>query len=116
MSSPNTPPPDKSISEADWEETIALMEQKGTNAYGDADEQILVPFETSRFEIFGTDRIAGKLKSASFLSPAITSDAIFAIGTPEEVLREENLKEVFDVQVLLDENPASKKIRVTTIY
>ena len=41
---------------------------------------------------------------------------IFAIGTPEDVLREENLKEVFDVQVLLDKNPASKKVRVTTIY
>lgn len=41
---------------------------------------------------------------------------IFAIGAPKDVLREENLKEVFDVQVLLDENPASKKVRVTTIY
>jgi iron complex transport system ATP-binding protein len=41
---------------------------------------------------------------------------IFAIGTPTEVLREENLREVFDVRVLLDENPASKKVRVTTIY
>ena len=41
---------------------------------------------------------------------------IFAIGEPQHVLREENLKEVFDVQVLLDENPASKKVRVTTIY
>ncbi len=41
---------------------------------------------------------------------------IFAMGTPEDVLREENLKEVFDVQVLLDENPASKKVRVTTVY
>ncbi len=41
---------------------------------------------------------------------------IFAIGAPEEVLSEQNLKEVFDVQVLLDENPASKKVRVTTVY
>ena len=41
---------------------------------------------------------------------------IFAIGEPQHVLGEENLKEVFDVQVLLDENPASKKVRVTTIY
>lgn len=41
---------------------------------------------------------------------------IFAIGTPRDVFREENLKEVFEVQVLLDENPASKKVRVTTVY
>lgn len=41
---------------------------------------------------------------------------IFAMGEPQDVLREENVREVFDVQVLLDENPASKKVRVTTIY
>ena len=41
---------------------------------------------------------------------------IFAIGEPQHVLCEENLKEVFDVQVLLDENPVSRKVRVTTIY
>ena len=41
---------------------------------------------------------------------------IFAIGAPKDVLREDNLKKVFDVEVLLDENPASKKVRVTTIY
>ena len=41
---------------------------------------------------------------------------IFAMGAPKDVLREENLKEVFDVKVLLDENPASKKVRVTTVY
>lgn len=41
---------------------------------------------------------------------------IFAVGAPQDVLRKENLREVFDVEVLLDENPASKKVRVTTIY
>ncbi len=41
---------------------------------------------------------------------------IFAIGTPTEVLHEDKLREVFDVRVLLDENPASKKVRVTTVY
>ncbi|MGB7207319.1 MAG: ABC transporter ATP-binding protein [Pyrinomonadaceae bacterium] len=46
----------------------------------------------------------------------LKSGGIFAIGSPTEVLREENLREVFDVRVLLDENPASKKVRVTTIY
>jgi len=41
---------------------------------------------------------------------------IWAKGKPEAVLTEENLSEVFDVKVLLDENPVSKKRRVTTIY
>ena len=41
---------------------------------------------------------------------------IFSIGIPEEVLRKENVKQVFEVDVLLDENPASKKVRVTTIF
>lgn len=46
----------------------------------------------------------------------LNGGGIFTIGKPRDVLREENLKEVFGVQVLLDENPASKKVRVTTIY
>jgi iron complex transport system ATP-binding protein len=41
---------------------------------------------------------------------------IFAEGVSEKVLTRENLMEVFDVKVLLDENPASGKRRVTTIY
>ncbi len=41
---------------------------------------------------------------------------IFAIGEPEDVLRAENIKEVFDVNVLLDPNPASGNVRVTTVY
>ncbi len=41
---------------------------------------------------------------------------IIAKGAPKEVLTEENLAKVFNVRVLLDENPFSKKIRVTTIY
>ena len=36
---------------------IGVMARKGTNAFGDADEQILIPFQTGRFEIFGTDRV-----------------------------------------------------------
>jgi putative ABC transport system permease protein len=36
---------------------IGVMERKGTTGFGDADEQILIPFETGRFQIFGTDRI-----------------------------------------------------------
>ncbi|CAA9395608.1 MAG: hypothetical protein AVDCRST_MAG74-1999 [uncultured Pyrinomonadaceae bacterium] len=41
---------------------------------------------------------------------------IEAKGEPRKVLTEENLQKVFDVNVLLDENPISKKSRVTTIY
>lgn len=41
---------------------------------------------------------------------------IFAQGEPEKVLSMENLKDVFGVDVLLDANPASGKVRVTTVY
>lgn len=41
---------------------------------------------------------------------------IQAKGKPEKVLTAENLSEVFDVNVLLDENPITKKRRVTAIY
>lgn len=41
---------------------------------------------------------------------------IAAKGNPREVLTEENLRDVFGVRVLLDENPSSGKRRVTTIY
>ncbi|MDQ3712834.1 MAG: ABC transporter ATP-binding protein [Acidobacteriota bacterium] len=41
---------------------------------------------------------------------------ILAKGEPREVLTSENLQVVFNVKVLLDENPVSKKRRVTTIY
>ena len=41
---------------------------------------------------------------------------IAAKGTPREVLTEDNLSEVFGVKVLLDENPVSRRLRITTIY
>ncbi|MGB7068986.1 MAG: ABC transporter ATP-binding protein [Pyrinomonadaceae bacterium] len=41
---------------------------------------------------------------------------IFAKGSPREVLTEDNVKKVYGVSVLLDENPASKKLRVTSVY
>jgi iron complex transport system ATP-binding protein len=41
---------------------------------------------------------------------------IFAKGAPAEVLTEENLREVFNVKVLLDRNPSSGKTRVTTLF
>jgi len=36
---------------------IGVLARKGTTGFGDADEQILIPFETGRFQVFGTDRI-----------------------------------------------------------
>jgi iron complex transport system ATP-binding protein len=41
---------------------------------------------------------------------------MFALGTPEEVLTDANVREVYNVQVLLDANPASGKVRVTNVY
>jgi iron complex transport system ATP-binding protein len=46
----------------------------------------------------------------------LKNGTIAAKGAPEEVLTEENLSEVFGVKVLLDENPVSRRRRVTTIY
>ena len=42
--------------------------------------------------------------------------SIAAKGKPEEVLTEEILQTVFGVKVLLDENPSSGKMRITTVY
>ena len=41
---------------------------------------------------------------------------MFALGPPENVLTDNNLGQVFNVRVLLDANPASGKVRVTTVY
>ncbi len=41
---------------------------------------------------------------------------VAASGPPRQVLTAENVKNVFGVNVLLDENPASRNLRVTTIY
>jgi iron complex transport system ATP-binding protein len=46
----------------------------------------------------------------------LKNGAIAANGTPLEVLTEEHLEKVFGVKVLLDENPVSRRRRVTTIY
>ena len=46
----------------------------------------------------------------------IKGGSVLALGEPKDVLRAETVREVFDVEVLLDENPASKKVRVTTIF
>ena len=36
---------------------IGVLQAKGTTGFGDGDEQILVPFSTGRFELFGNDRL-----------------------------------------------------------
>lgn len=41
---------------------------------------------------------------------------IYANGKPREVLTKENVRNVYQVSVLLDENPVSNKVRVTTVY
>jgi iron complex transport system ATP-binding protein len=41
---------------------------------------------------------------------------VVATGAPAQVLSEENVREVYQVNVLLDKNPASGKLRVTTVY
>lgn len=41
---------------------------------------------------------------------------VFSTGTASEVLKADDVKEVFNVDVLLDANPASGNVRVTTIY
>ena len=44
------------------------------------------------------------------------SGAIVAQGPPAEVLTAGNLNEVFGVEVVLDANPISGKVRVTTVF
>jgi iron complex transport system ATP-binding protein len=46
----------------------------------------------------------------------LKNGALAAQGAPVEVLTENNLREVFGVRVLLDTNPVSRRLRVTTIY
>jgi iron complex transport system ATP-binding protein len=41
---------------------------------------------------------------------------VAASGTPAEVLTVENIRDVFGVDVLLDQNPASRNVRVTAVY
>jgi iron complex transport system ATP-binding protein len=41
---------------------------------------------------------------------------VFAFGTPSEVLTMDSITEVFGVNVLLDENPVSHNLRITTLF
>jgi putative ABC transport system permease protein len=38
-------------------EVIGVLAKKGATGFGDGDNQVLIPFETGRFSIFGTDRL-----------------------------------------------------------
>ena len=46
----------------------------------------------------------------------LTNGNVVGAGTPADVLTMANLEKVYDVHVLLDQNPASGKVRVTTVY
>jgi putative ABC transport system permease protein len=54
---------------------IGILADRGVTGVGDADEQILIPFETGRFEIFGTDRIQDIWALASSEDSLITAMA-----------------------------------------
>ena len=41
---------------------------------------------------------------------------LLAAGPPDKVLNETNIREVYGVDALLDANPATGKVRVTTVY
>jgi len=46
----------------------------------------------------------------------LSSGRIVHKGTPEEVLTTANIREIFNVEVLLDRNPSSGRSRVTQVY
>ena len=46
----------------------------------------------------------------------LSNGRVFAKGKTRTILTSENIKEVYGVDVLLDEHPASKKLRVTAVY
>jgi len=41
---------------------------------------------------------------------------IAASGTPKEVLNAENIRDVFEVDVMLDAHPVSGGVRITSMY
>jgi iron complex transport system ATP-binding protein len=41
---------------------------------------------------------------------------VAARGTPQQVLSAENIRDVFSVNVMLDQNPSSGNVRVTSVY
>ncbi|HVZ47455.1 MAG TPA: ABC transporter permease [Gemmatimonadaceae bacterium] len=61
---------------------IGVLAEKGNTGMGDGDNQILVPFSTGRFELFGTDRINDIWTLASS-----EADMDLAMGEIEAALR-----------------------------
>ena len=61
---------------------IGVLARKGTTGFGDNDEQILIPFRTGRFGIFGTDRI-----NDIWARVAIPESVTVAMGEIEQTLR-----------------------------
>jgi putative ABC transport system permease protein len=61
---------------------IGVLARKGTTGFGDNDEQILIPFLTGRFGIFGTDRIN------DIWARVVTADSVtVAMGEIQSALR-----------------------------
>lgn len=56
--------------------------------------------------------------AAGFADEIIMLDGgrIAAAGPPADVLTADNIQSIFGVRVMLDENPASRKLRITTIF
>src|SRR6185295_3543454 len=54
---------------------VGVMANRGVSGVGDADNQILVPLNTGRFQLFGTDRL-NDIWVRAISEPAL-SDAMF---------------------------------------
>jgi putative ABC transport system permease protein len=61
---------------------IGVLAEKGATGMGDGDNQILVPFSTGRFELFGTDRL-----NDIWTTSATEEDMNVAMGEIELALR-----------------------------
>ena len=70
-------------------------------------------FKTSAIVITHDLNLAAEFADEIIL---LANGGIFTKGKPEKVLTAENISDVFNVKVLLDENPSSKKVRVTTVF
>src|SRR5262245_13593397 len=58
---------------------IGIMANRGVSGVGDADQQILIPFSTGRFTVFGTDRIQDIWVRAE--SESVLAEATYEVQT-----------------------------------
>ena len=58
---------------------VGILAARGVSGVGDADQQVLIPFSTGRFQIFGTDRIQDIWVRA--IDEASVVDATFEVQT-----------------------------------